>query len=348
MRKSISIIIISIFLLSACANQVGVDSTATPAPARTSTIVRFTRTPGMVPSRTPKPQEPTDQPTHTPRRNTPEPTPTIPPATVIAQATLDSLTVNFPELKDYFWSGSISPSGRWASLSNLRILRLMEVNGSRKWDITYFDHNNIYVCRPDCGDHVGIVGVDHWSKDDTHIYLIPYPEWDGPGLWFGTGGSTLIRFNLIDGSWTDMNLGWVWSFSSDERYLIYTEEDGIRVRTLLYDSEYLIPIPEKFETLGKFVWSPDNEKFVFTATHGEWTNEEIGFSSFVFDTTDLSLRLLFEDDIRYLYPVEWSEKDRIVFCQYDMGWLHVSIPDPGCFYFDLNTNEITRIPDRQH
>ena len=331
MRKPIAFIIIAMFLLSACANHAGVSSliTDTPASIPPSTLQ---------PTKTPKP-------TST-KRNTPEPSPTIPPATVIAQATLDSLALEFPELAGYYWTGSVSPSGKWAALSSSSKLRLMEVNGDGRWDITYNDHHSIYICRPDCVDKAGYLGIDHWSKNNTHVYLILYPFWDGPGLWFGTGGSTLIRFNLIDGSWTDLNIGGSWSFSADERYLIYPDDDGVHLRTMFYDSEYVIPIPEKFEVLGRFVWSPDSEKFVFTATHGEWANEEIGFSSFVFDTTDLSLRLLFEDDIRYLYPVEWSEKDRIVFCQYDMGWLHVSIPTPGCFYFDLNTNETTRIPDR--
>ena len=346
MQKSISFLIVVMFLLSACANQVDVDSSVA------STTEAVTLAPSILPLSTSLPTR-TPRPSLTPRptftiTNTPEPSPTIPPATVIAQATLDSLALEFPELEGYLWIGSVSSNGKWASIANFSVLRLLEINGDKQWNITYFDHHNIYICRPDCGDHVGIVGIDHWSWDNTHVYLIPYPEWDGPDLWFTTGGSTLIRFNLIDGSWTDLNIGGSWSFSADERYLIYPDDDGVHLRTMFYDSEYVIPISEKFEVLGKFVWSPNNEKFVFTATHGEWTGGEIGFSSFIFDTTDLSLRLLFEDDLRYLYPVEWSEKDRIVFCQYDMGWLHVSIPDPGCFYFDLSTNEIARISDRQH
>ena len=326
MRKSISFLIVAMFLLSACGNQAGVDSSATPA---------FVPSATLWPTRTPRPSF-TPKPTST-RRNTPEPSPTIPPATVIAQATLDNLAGTIPGLTDYFWYGSISPTGKWASLSGSSVLRLMEVNGDGRWDITYFDYHNIYVCRPDCGDHVGIVGVDHWSKDDTHVYLIPYPEWDGPGLWFTTGGSTLIRFNLLDGSWTDLNVGGSWAFSSNEAYLVYffEEKSEIRLRSLLYDSEYVIRVPEKFESLGRFVWSPDNTRFAFTATYGEWYDGKIGFSAYVFDTRNLSLRTLFEDDLRFLYTVDWAESEKITLNQFN---------EEKIYFYDLTTNEIIPTP----
>ncbi|MBI5933582.1 MAG: hypothetical protein HY867_07720 [Chloroflexi bacterium] len=333
MRKSISILIIAMFLLSACGTQAVVDSSATPVPVPTSTIVRFTRTPGISPSRTPMQQEPTDQPSRTP-----QPTATDFP-TSPAWATLVSLGEKFPELKSA-WRKEISPDGHWAAFSdytkNGGILHLIEINGGQRWDITYYEHS-INVCRPDCGAQMGSVGIDHWSKNKTHLYVIPYPEWDGPGLWFTTGGATLIRFNLTDGSWVDMNIGESWSFSEDEGYLVYfaQEKPEIRLRSLLYDSEYVIRLPEKFESLGRFVWSPDNTQFAFTATYGEWYDGKIGFSSYVFDTKDLSLRTLFEDDLRFLYTVAWTENEKITLNQFN---------EENVYYYDLTTNEIIPAP----
>ncbi len=323
------------FLLSACANQVDVDSSVA------STMEAVTLAPSILPLSTSLPTR-TPRPSLTPRptftiTNTPEPSPTIPPATVIAQATLDSLALEFPELEGYLWIGSVSSNGKWASIANFSVLRLLEINGDKQWNITYFDHHNIYICRPDCGDHVGIVGIDHWSWDNTHVYLIPYPEWDGPDLWFTTGGSTLIRFNLIDGSWTDLNVGGSWSFSSNEGYLVYfvQEKSEILLRSLLYDSEYAIRVPEKFESLGRFVWSPDNTQFAFTATYGEWYDGKIGFSAYVFDTRNLSLRTLFEDDLRFLYTVAWTENEKITLNQFN---------EENVYFYDLTTNQIISAP----
>lgn len=314
-------------MLSACANQAGVDSSVTPAPAPTTTIVRSTRTPGMVPSRTPMPQEPTDQPSRTP-----QPTATEHP-TSLAYATLVSIKDKFPELKSAL-AYEFSPFGHWAAFSTIvngdEGIILVEINGNKKWTVSFYDLYGKFH------DRLGYVGVDHWSWDNRRIYLIAQVYRDGNPYfrWFSTGDA-LIRFNMEDGSWVDMNIGNSWSFSGDERYLVYSADDGAHLRTMVDGSEFVIRLPEKFTEFGRFVWSQESKQFAFTATHGNWSEGETGFTVFLFDTNTLSLTTLLEDDLRFLYPVEWTDSGKITFHELDTE---------GVYSYDLTTNEIVPAP----
>ena len=325
MRKSIPMVLIILFVLMACTNQTETISSVTPL------VDGVTQTPSLTPSPTSLPTK-SPKPTST-KTSTPEPSPTIPPSTVAAQSTLESLADEFPELESSYWYGSISPSGTWAAFSfsdftkQRDVLILAEIDSKKTWEICFSDGCSPYFY----GIHSGAAGIDHWSKNNRHVYLVSYPEWDGPGLWFTSGGANLIRFNLIDGSWVDMNVGSSWSFSGDEKYLVYFAKDGVHLRTMLDGSEYIISIPEKFENLGRFVWSPDNTKFAFTATYGEWYEGKTGFSAFVFNINNLSMQTLFEDDFRLLYSVDWIESERITLYQFNTD---------DVYFFDLTTNQI--------
>jgi hypothetical protein len=332
MQKSISIIVIAMFLFSACANQADVGFSATPV---------FVPSATFWPTRTPRPSA-TPRPTRT-LTNTPRPSPTFPPVTAMAHSTLENIVGMFPELSDRYWYGSISPNGNWATISFFRkdegdVLRLVEINGDKRWDIVYSNYS-IAVCDFNCGMNLGSVGIDHWSRDNTHVYLVPYPAWDGPGLWFTTGGSTAINFNMNDGSWTDLNVGGSWAFSKDEKYLVYYSEDDVHLRTLRDGSDEVIQIPKKFQNVGRFVWSPNIDRFVFTASYGEWYDHKVGFSILLFDMKTSSLRTLIEDDMRFLYAVDWTETEKITLHQFN--WL---VGEEKVYFYDLTTNEIVPAP----
>lgn len=145
----------------------------------------------------------------------------------------------------------------------------------------------------------------------------------------------MIRFNLNNGTWVDLNIGNSWSISSNEKYLVYSGDDGVHLRTLFDGSEKIFAVPEKFESFGRFVWSPENRKFAFTAAYGDWYDGKTGFSAFLVDVKDFSMISLFEDDLRLLYPQEWVEAEKIVLHQYQHN---------DKYYFDLVTKQIGLIP----
>ena len=213
MKKSFLTILIVISTLIACTSQAEMTSLPTPEIESTIQTPSSTSLPSYFLTGTAKPTSTTT--------STPEPSPTIPQTTLVAITTLESLIQSRPELKTN-WSAAISPNGKWAQYyiydQNQNILKLIEINSDKQWDVNFFD---IYGERYGYESRsVGSVSVVYWSKDGNYVYLEPHPEWDGPGLWFGSG-ATLIRYNLNNGTWADLNVGGSWSISPNEKYIVY-------------------------------------------------------------------------------------------------------------------------------
>ena len=327
MKKSLLIILATVLSLMACLNQTETTWSVTPVLDGTTQTPSFDPSLPFLPTKTPRPIS-----TIT---NTPEQSPTIPYSTIAAKTTLDSIAEAFLELGSSYWKGSISPSGAWAAIAIYReegnVLKLVETKGEKNWAVNFYD---IYGSRYDYVDQsVGSVSTAYWSKDGNYVYLEPHPEWDGPGLWFGSG-TTLIRFNLKNGTWADLNVGNSWSISPNEKYIAYSANNGIHLRTFFDGSEKTFSIPEKFENFGRFVWSPENDKFAFTAAYGDWYDGKTGFSVFIIDLKDSSMEILLEDDLRMFYPQKWVEASKIILHQYQ----HDNV-----YYFDLMTKEITPV-----
>lgn len=269
-------------------------------------------------------------PTYTPQ-STKTPEPTIPPATVAAMATIDALGLNFPGMLSY--SGMLSPNGNWAAfevyIDNKPGLRLINIHDHNYWDIGYYEaygyqHNS----------YGGSIHVVRWSKDGVNVYLEPQPEWDGPNLFFGSA-ATLIRLNLNNGQWQDLDIGNSFSISPNEKYLVYKADGNVHVKLLRSGSEEIFPIPQKFEYFGNFVWSPENEKIVFPAAYGEWYDGKTGFSILLIDLKKSSTEILLEDDLRLLYPQEWLEDDKILLSQ---------LTNNTRYYFNPQTKQLISTP----
>lgn len=325
MKKLSPIILIVLFTLIACNNPLsGIFQTPTP----TNTVYKSptpTATKTKLILKTSSPVA-----TYTPR-NTITPEPTVPPATVAAMATIDTIGLNFPDVLPF--SGNLSPNGKWAAfetyINNEPGLKLINVYNNNYWDIGYYE---AFGYQHD--SYGGYIIVSRWSNDGASVYLEPHPEWDGPNLFFGSA-ATLVRFNLNNGQWQDLDVGNSFSISPNEKYLVYKSDGNVHAKLLRTGSEEIFPIPQKFEYFGKFVWSPDNEKIVFPAAYGEWYDGKTGFSILLIDLKKSTVEILLEDDFRLLYPEVWLEDTRILLNQHGQA---------AKYYFDPETKQLLLAP----
>ena len=146
------------------------------------------------------------------------------------------------------------------------------------------------------------------------IYTFPHKYGsDGGYDYFWGNDPNLIRLNLEKGYWVNTRMGRAYSFSPDDKYLAYRSADGIRVNTLGTNNEKVISVPEKYLDYGRITWSPDSRKIIFVATEGDLMEKENGFSAFLIDLEKSTLVAIFEDNMRYIYPIEWraSRSDNI-------------------------------------
>jgi hypothetical protein len=297
-------------------------SPSTPTPTELATIT---------PTRTPNPSAtPTESPNYTP---------TIPRETLAALATLDSLVTRIPDLGEFYsWECmlypcyttglGLSPNGLWAAFFSARDsggLKIVSVDGTRQWEV-YFSELSGIPCP--CGD--ALVAIAHWSADGKYLYLRPYMGGDGGYDWVFNKQAQLIRLDLFSGYWIDTQMGNSYSFSPDDQFIAYCSESGVHIHDLSTREEMVFPVSAEFIDFGRFVWSPDRSRLIFVAAKDDLNLEEqeSGLTVFLISLSDSSVISLFEDDLRYLYPIAWPEQNQVIF---------KSLYERQTYLFDLET-----------
>jgi hypothetical protein len=234
-----------------------------------------------------------------------------------------------------------SPDGTWTAsyivTDNSDGLVFGRQDNSVEWVVDYY---TLYGSQHGSGKGVGGLNFFAWSDDGKFAYVVPVPERDGPGLWFG-GGATLIRLDLQDGSWEDLNVGSSWSMH--ENSIVYSADDGVRLRDMTNGKEQLFVVPDKYDIFGRYVWSPDGSRVAFTAAYGDWYEGENGFSVILIDFSKNSVTTLLKDDLRFLYPIEWDDEGQILMKKEYQILMEISERDQY-YYFDLATKKISAAP----
>ena len=283
----------------------------------------------------------------TPRpTDTPYFTPTFPAATLAALATLDAVVTQHPEVGEYYsWSCvvyvcytsglGLSPNGEWAvfwgvkgSGGGLKIIRL---DGEKLWEVYVYDLLGI----DEDFTGAGSVWPAHWSRDGHYFYVIPRLEGDGGDFGFWRKGEKLIQLDLLTGQWIDTKMGSAFSFSPDDKYLAYRGQDGVHIHNLQTGVERKFTLPSDIKKFGHFTWSPDSDRIAFIAYPSEndlydLGGNQFGFTGFLLNVKTGLLTTIFENDMRFIYPVEWTEPGYILFKELK-GW--------QLYMLDLRTNE---------
>jgi hypothetical protein len=353
--------IIDLFTVMSCLTILVACKLATPNPTATpsalviispSPIVKPSSTIARTPSRTISP--PTATPTLTPTNkmtpsatNEPYLSPTLPVATLSILQTLDAYVTQNPDVGKYYetvmrecltlacnsYRLGMSPNGIWAAfftvnenIQNDGGLIITNIKGKKRWYI----YNSDLTADIDLG--TGVVRVEHWSLDGKYVYLSPYFAIDGGYSWFWNDTLKLIRFDLETGSYIDTRMNRSFSFSPNDRYIAYRGDDGVRIFELKTGIEQVFPMPTDTFDFGRFTWSPDGKRLIFvTSLENIENTQEQGFSSFLIDLRDNTIRTVFKNDMRYIYPVSWIDPNIVIL---------KGLFDGQQYILDLGTNEI--------
>lgn len=247
--------------------------------------------------------------------------PTLPPATLAVVSTMDAIVTKKPELQDLYRyyqecvympyacvspGLGLSPNGEWAVFFTGDGIQIVNVDGSKEWGVTFSELSST--------QGAGIVSVAHWSKDGKYLYVFPRQDGaDGGYEWFwGWQGTKLIRLDLEMGTWIDTNMGYAFSFSPDDQYLAYRSDEGIHIHDLDTAQEKIVPV--RYAEFGRFTWSPDSQNILFVATLYETDieNRENGFSCLLLNVTTNEIQVVLENNLDFMYPVQWNEKNRVI------------------------------------
>jgi hypothetical protein len=253
---------------------------------------------------------------------TPVPSPTLAPATLSVVSTMDAIVALKPELQEYYHyyqecvsmlyacvspGLGLSPNGAWAVFFNGSSIKIISVNDTKEWQVTFSELSGT--------EGAGTVSVVHWSADGRYAYVLPRQDGaDGGYEWFwGSKWTKLIRLDLETGTWTDTKMGYAYSFSPNDHYLVYRSEQDFHIHDLRTGQEKVIPVP--YAEFGRFTWSSDSQQILFIATLNEMDleNRENGFIALLYDIGTDERQIVFENNIKFLYPVQWNDENQVVF-----------------------------------
>ena len=256
---------------------------------------------------------------------------------------MDAIVAQRPELREFYRYHQecvylpyacvspglgLSPNGAWAVFLNGSGIKIIGVDGTKEWEITFPGLSGTQGS--------GTVSVANWAMDKKFLYVFPRQDSaDGGYEWFwGSKWTKLVRLDLETGDWVDTKMGYSFSFSPDDRYLAYRSEQGIHIHDLLTEKEKIIQV--RYAEYGRFTWSPDSQKIVFVASLNEddLENKENGFTALLLDVNNQTIKTLFENNTEFLYPVEWIDANQVAFEKIFVGF-------GERFRLNLDTGELT-------
>lgn len=340
------VVILFCFLTAAC----GADSTPMMTAIPTITF-KETLTPVL--TKIPLPTSVTQV------SSTHEPTPTIPPATMVAVATIEALVSEKPELGEYYSRAcvvrsvclvpselfALSPDKKWATFFTSKGsggLSIVGTENNQHWNVTYQDiTGNNFAC--ECS-----VEIEHWSHDGNYLYVSPQISGDGGLFWFWRDYIQLIRINLNNGTWVDTKMGSAFSFSPNDRYIAYRRAQDVVIYEFQTGKEQTFELPAEYVVFGRFLWSQDSKQIIFISSSvAELLTDEAlgkpkGFSLFLLNVADMSVRTILEKDERYLFPVEWQTPNLILLeGLYSVSSDGTLESEDKKYLLDLQTNSIS-------
>ena len=317
MRKHLGILIISFILLAGCTEK----PASTVLPAITTT---------------PTQQAPTNK-TPTPIF-TPHPTAIyVSPYEIMKNAAGDICELGINPHQSY--KNFFSPDHQWGSVvcdgpkQNTIVFRL---DSNQTWVLPS------YSLKFKSDSIPSTLMAYHWSKDGKYLYLRPYFCCaDGPGLQF-TDGYSLLRLNLQTGALetyfqpvANFFEGYAFSFSPDDRYLVYVEREQPRVifiNDLLSGEQKTLTFKTTYSDIGMFAWVPNSYKVIFVAAGSNWSGGQNGFSLFLYDLNLRQLTLLIDNDMRQLSPIGegvqqdlWISESEIILMDYSSNYFKLNI-----------------------
>jgi len=273
---------------------------------------------------------------------------------MVAVATIEALVSENPELGEYYSRAcvvysaclvsselfALSPDKKWATFFTSKGsggLSIVGTENNEQWNVTYQDiTGNNFAC--ECS-----VEIEHWSHDGNYLYVSPRTPGGGGPFWYWRDYIQLIRINLNNGTWVDTKMGSAFSFSPNDRYIAYRRAQDVVVHEFQTGKEQTFRLPAEYVVFGRFLWSQDSKQIIFISSPvDEVVEKPKGFSLFLLNVDDMSVRTILEKDERHLFPVEWQTPNLILL----EGLYTVSSSDTlksggKKYLLDLQTNSIS-------
>src|SRR5215207_9080708 len=269
------------------------------------------------------------------------PTPTLASKQISVTATQQALHDKLDKFcrSNQAWGFRFSPDGQWVAVfCNLDTIEFVRVDEAEKWELSSDALINPYT--------EYFIGVDHWSNDGAYAYVSLDPHTDGYWETFHQG-IVLFRLNLETGEISEvLPLGksnWIFysfAFSPNDRRLAHIMTDRspviLNIRDMQTGIEQSYKFDPKYNTGGKFVWSPDSKKLVFSIRQFDANYyEQVATSIVLWEKEKSNTTILIKDHEKNLVPTEWVNDTKII--------LQVEYEDDTKFEFDLISNELKQI-----
>jgi hypothetical protein len=268
-------------------------------------------------------------------------TPTLSPQQVVLTATQQALNDRLGANCTYGSAQAIrlSPNGAWAeAICGNDSIIVIRTNRTKEWSLS--SDTLIGLDRED------FVHVSHWSNDGAYAYINVNPHTDGYWESFHQG-MVLYRLNLESGEISEVlprgkseRIYYSFSFSPNDRRLAYIKTDQspviLHIRDIQIGTEQSYEFDPKYNTGGRFVWSPDSEKVVFSIRQFDTNRyEQVATSIVLWEKEKSKTTILLKDHQKNLVPIEWVNDTKIV--------LQVQYEDDTKFEFDLINNELKQM-----
>lgn len=231
------------------------------------------------------------------------------------------------------WAFRFSPDGQWVEvICKSDSIVVARVDGAKEWSLSSDSLIGPYT------DH--FVYVSHWSSDGAYVYVSVNPHTDG--YWEPLHQATdLFRLDLKSGQVSEVLKGKYYSFafSPNDRRLAYMETDHspatLIIRDMQTGTEESFPFDSKYNTGGRFVWSDDSQKVVFSITqYDEKIHEFVATSIVIWDKERSGTAIVLKDyqSKKILIPVAWIDETRIA--------LQILYQDDQTYELDLISGEL--------
>lgn len=275
------------------------------------------------------------------------PTLTLAPTQTILPTLDESLMNSATEIAlcnaGHWFESKTSPDGQWVATDcddgNIFRLHIVRVDGTKEWQVSFQDltGSGSVGSTNRFGEFVSFPSMPlpfHWYKDSRYLFIAPQAIVDGSQ----SDGLGLYRFDTQTGRYSPFlpfgESSYNFSFSPDDEYYVYSygmDEKYIHIASLETGTEQTIQLPDGQGYTQRFLWSPDNKKFVFI--YDNFTTDKSAL--LLFDTKQNSFTTLLEVGERNLIPLRWESEVEIVLEEY--------ISQEQQYLLNINTKVLEKI-----
>ncbi len=212
-----------------------------------------------------------------------------------------------------------SPDGKWIAIrcidNGLGVY--FRTDPSRHWYFSYYD---LYGAEYQHGNRLGHLYPLHWSSDGKSLYFVARWSGDG-GCPMYLDGSALYRLDLGTGVYSELIADsgeypyGSFSIANDDAYAAHIPRspDGHAVLVLLNLAtkvQEVIPLGDTYKEGGSLIWSPDNQRIVFSARSGD-DDCVATYYVVLMNLADRSQKIMLRGGTAYL-PVSWESANQVV------------------------------------